>query len=362
MASMGSPNCLDDGGYLDGEEIRTDAVKQGARLRQIAALAIAIDNAKRLMDNYRAQRDIAKRILTISQKQQDRVREVFWPREEQFLNEFANPDPVEDVEVMGRRYGGRLVSSVSAAFAVQLKELKCSASRYCLSAYQKAMADLMMARSVAIGNARVLGRNIAFAEKQAREDQNLQRRMQAVALGRGLMQQAVALYAAAGQGLAAAGRTLEGQLSSAFSAFGYASRDYSNSVGYNSTLMQGQREYASGQYRNGQSYAPQYAIQNPSPTSFGFQTSMNAFSSSSAADVMSSQSGWNMQNTLANPYNWGQNERQMNEADVGNRDLARTGSRVYTTSDGGTFTFSMSDFKLAHVDEYNPGDTGPAGP
>lgn len=73
-----------------------------------------------------------------------------------------------------------------------------------------------------MANARVLGRNIAFAEFQARNDVNLNRRMQAVAIGRGLMQDAANLYASAGQGLAAAGSILSGQLSSAIQSFKYA--------------------------------------------------------------------------------------------------------------------------------------------
>jgi hypothetical protein len=73
-----------------------------------------------------------------------------------------------------------------------------------------------------MANARVLGRNIAFAEYQARNDVNLERRMQAAAIGRDLMQQAANLYASAGQGLAAAGSILSGQMGKALEAFSYA--------------------------------------------------------------------------------------------------------------------------------------------
>jgi len=123
---------------------------------------------------------------------------------------------------MGKRYAGRLVSTVAGAFAPKLKEAKCSAPRYCTSATTKSLQDLLMARSVAMANARVLGRNIAFAEYQARHDVNVERRMQAVAIGRDLMQQAASLYASAGQGLAAAGSILSGQMSKALEAFQYA--------------------------------------------------------------------------------------------------------------------------------------------
>ena len=363
MASMpNTKDCLDSTGYLQGEGIRADAVKVASRWRQIAALAIAADNAAQLISNYRAQRDIAKRLLKISQKQQDHVKNVFWNREKEFLTEFANPEPIEDVEVMGRRYGGRLVATVASGFAQQMRELKCSKARYCESAYAKAMQDLSMARAVAIGNARVLGRNIAFAEYQARNDRNLERRLQAVALGRSLMQQAVSLYSAAGQGLANAGNAIAGQLNSALTAFGYAARDYSNATGYNSTLMAGQREYFSGQYRGNQPYAPQNgADANPmmiQRADFGRPTMDLVDPARLVPDLLPINPSV-LQGDTITQWNYGQNERQMNEADVGSRNLARTGTMTFPVSGGpGTVTIDMDRFKLGFVDHLNPGDTG----
>lgn len=48
----------------------------------------------------------------------------------------------------------------------------------------------------------------------------------------------------------------------------------------------------------------------------------------------------------------------MNEADVGNRDMARFGTHEYAVKGitGGSVTVSMGDFPLYYVDEYNPGD------
>ena len=217
-----SPCTLFDGGYITGETLRTGAAKTASFIRQAAAALIAIDNANRLVDNYKMQRDIQDRVLKMSEEQQKHLETVFWPRELQFLNEFSAPEAIEAVETMGRRYAGRLVATVAGGFAQKLKEARCNAPRYCTSAANKNLQDLLMARSAAMANARVLGRNIAFAEYQARNDRNLERRMQAIAIGRDLMQQAASLYAAAGQGLAAAGGLLSSQMSKALESFNYA--------------------------------------------------------------------------------------------------------------------------------------------
>ena len=217
-----SPCTLFDTGYVAGETARTSAADTASFIRQAAAALIAIDNANRLVDNYKKQRDIQDRMLDISEEQQKHLEEVYWPREIQFLNEFSVGEGIEAVETMGRRYAGRLVSTIAGAFAPKLKDAKCAAPRYCTSAATKSLQDLLMARSVAMANARVLGRNIAFAEYQARNDVNVERRMQAIAIGRNLMQQAANLYASAGQGLAAAGSILSGQMSKALEAFNYA--------------------------------------------------------------------------------------------------------------------------------------------
>lgn len=216
------PLMLTDGGYIVGEGARTSAADTASFIRQAAAALIAIDNANRLVDNYRKQRDIQDRMLDISEEQQKHLEDVFWPRDIQFLTEFSVGEPIEAVETMGKRYAGRLVATVAGAFAPKLREAKCSAPRYCTSATSKGLQDLLMARSAAMANARVLGRNIAFAEYQARNDVNVERRMQAIAIGRDLMQQAANLYASAGQGLAAAGSILSGQMSKALEAFQYA--------------------------------------------------------------------------------------------------------------------------------------------
>lgn len=370
MAAQPSSNCLGDAGYKQGEIIRAQAAKTASIIRQVAAIAIALDNANQLVENYKDQRDISDRALVIAEKQQKQISDVYWPREAQFLGEFSAPEAIESVVVMGRRYGGRLAAMVSGGFAAQLRDARCSFSRYCTSANKKLIQDLLMARSVGIANARALGRSIAFAEYQARNDTNYQRRMQAVAMGRGLAQQAATLYAAAGRGLASAGQAISEQLSSSLEAFGYARRDYRNVMGgapggYNSVLMQGQTELAQRQINNGRapvSSGVSSMAWDGQLATFGYGSAMNSFTSLSASNTFGEYnvaSPWNLsQHGQPSPWVFQQAERQMNEADVGNRDMARFGTHEYAVKGitGGSVTVSMGDFPLYYTDEYNPGD------
>lgn len=374
MACIPSFNCLNDFGYEAGESIRSSAVQTAATIRQAAAIAIALDNANRLVENYQDQRDISQRAMAIAESQQNQLRTVFWPREEQFLLEFANPDAVETVEVMGRRYGGRLAAMVAGGFAQQLKQAKCSFSRYCTSANKKLIQDLLMARANGIANARVLGRSIAFAEYQARNDKNIDQRLQAVAIGRGLLQQAATLYAKAGQGLASVGGILSGQLSSALEAFGYARRDYSNATGYNSTLARGQQQYANQTYMPSSTGAtaqwdgslmPSQQWNGSLMPNYGLNSSTTSFTDLDASNTFGSyqvDSSWSLsEHNKPNVWNHGQAERQMNEADVGNRSLARFGVRVFPVLSvgAGIVEIDMSQFQLMATDAYNEGDNGP---
>jgi hypothetical protein len=146
---------------------------------------------------------------------------MFWAAENQFKNEFLTPEVIESVETMGRRYAGRLVSSVLGAFATKIHEVKCNMNRYCTSANMKMLQDIYLMRSFAVTAARTLGRNIAFAEYQARNDLNWERRKQAAALGRKLGGDASSLIKSAGQGLASIGAGYEQGLNSALKGIGY---------------------------------------------------------------------------------------------------------------------------------------------
>lgn len=344
-------NCLDDSGYKTGEGIRTAAVKQGAIIRQIAAAAIAIDNAVRLIQNYKDQRDIAQRSLAISKAQQNQIATVFWPREEDFLAEFSTPEPLELIETMGRRYGGRIAAGLSKQFAEALKEARCGMRRYCASANRKVLQDLMMARSLAIANARVLGRNIAFAEYQARNDQNYNRRLQAVSLGRGLIQEAMSLYAAAGAGLASVGSELSANLNSALQSFGYARSAYSAATAQaNQPQALGDRSLYTG--LSNQNYN-NLRTEN----TFGFQSSQTSMQNLAASNVMTSVLNVNHESSRF-AGETGKDIEQLNRGDVGNDDLVRTGIYTFPVESlfGGTCTVDMDKFPLMFADNYTSGD------
>lgn len=355
--------CLGDMGYKSGEQIRAAAVITAATMKQVAAAAIAIDNANQLIDNYRSQRDISQRGIDISREAQDQLSEVFWPREEQFLAEFSEPEVIETVEAMGRRYSGRLVADIAGAFAAQLREARCSFRRYCSSANSKLIQDLMLARANAMANARVLGRNIAFAEYQARHDINLSRRMQAVALGRGLINQAMSLYQAAGRGFAASGDTLSANFNSALESFGYAQQQ-----------RRGARDYLA-QVEAMPAYETSAPARMPGTTSgwngnplpamlpgFGMASSQRSMFDLEAGNVMKGdESGLSSGNDPSN-FQWRQSEK-MNDAEIGNNDLARTGTATFPVAGitGGSVTINMDAFPLRYVDhltEFQPYGVG----
>lgn len=367
-------DCLDDAGYTEGEKIRADAVKQGALIRQAAAVLIAIDNAAQALKNYKQQRDIASRSMKIAEEVQKHAQNTYWPRELEFLAEFGTPEAIEAIETMGRRYGGRLAADVSRAFASKLKEARCGFSRYCTSANKKVAQDLLMARAQAVANARVLGRNIAFAEYQARTDTNYERRLQAVALGRGLMGQAAALYKSAGAGLASVGAELTRGLNSALEFFGYAGRNdpwNQRAVMENAARMSGvtatNMDFARAPYDPGGSQGgitvSDY-MRNPAGSNVGALSSwdglMSADSAAAGGSAINASNAVALGQTNAMSSWQDLQQERWNEADVGNRDLARTGSVTYnfTDSDGdrGSITVSMEDFALKYVDDKNEGD------
>lgn len=347
--------CLDGGGYKPAEQIRADAVEHAAYLRMAAAAIIAVDNAARLISNMKLQRDVSDQQMSIAEENQANLKKTFWPRELEFLGEFGTPEDIEEAQVLGRRYAGRLVAAAAGAFAQQIKDADCNASRYCTSQRSKNMQDLLLVRSQAIANARVLGRMIGFSEVQARRDRNDARRRQAVAIGRDLIGQAASFYGAAGRGLAAAGGEISKGLNSALQAFGAARYDPGIS-----SEMQGM--LAQAQFSGGARMP--YQAPSTNYSQFGsIDALMNADPAYAAEGFIGGDPTLLGINVTTNPHStWSglQNER-WNEADVGNRNLARVGSKTYSFTDSrgdrGSITVNMSDFQLQFVDEKNPGDS-----
>lgn len=348
-------NCLSDGGYMSGETTRASAVRYAATLRSAAAAIIAADNAAQLVENYRDQRDIARRMTTISKEAQDQLRNHFWPREEEFLNEFANPDPVEEVEVMGRRYAGRLVSMIAKQFAEQIRVARCNLNRYCTSGNKKVLQDLLLARANAFGNARVMGRNMAFTEYRARMDVNYKRRIQAVSWGNGMIQQAAGLYASALSGYQAAGKYLAGNFNQALGNLG-ANLKMRSEAGYYLSHMEQRGNSVQQVYApyGETAFGTQTVGGRPpvySQTAFGYQSVNGSFSDINANNIMTwDQTTLDRGNDTTTLFGGSQQEK-WNIANMGNEDFVRTGTVSYPVIGvtGGTVIVSADDFPLMNA-------------
>lgn len=345
-------SCMDGSGYRSGEGTRSSAVRSAANIRRAAAVAIAVSNAEQAIDNYRKQRDIARRSVTLSERQQQQLQDVYWPREIEFLEEFGDGEQIEAVEVLGRRYAGRLVAGVAAGFAQAMHDARCNASRYCTSASRKRLQDLLLARGTAMANARILGRNIGFAEFQARTDTDFNRRMQAVSMGRNLMGEASKLLASASGGLAAAASTTMQRLGSALEAFGYAGRrDYGTAQ---DARYQGEEMYRTEGY-----FPQQGAPFNTGPNPLGVQGMLEGFGQadmSTAVGFSSVQGGvepnWYSAHDPQSTHQGMQLER-WNAAKVGDNNLIRTGTVTFPVQGmtGGSVTIGMSAFGVQHADD-----------
>lgn len=367
--------CLGDSGYLEGERIRADAIITATRIRQVAAVAIAIDNALQIQDNYKAQRDIAKRGLQISQQQHGHLRDVFWPRELQMLEEFGTPEEIESIESMAWRNQGRLKSTIAGAFAKKMAETKCNAPRYCTSLNQKNLQDLHLTKSMVAANAGILGQKIAWETYQAKYDTSMQRRHQVIGLGRGLLGQAATLYGNASENIAKAGSHLGDRLNSALNSFGDAGR-LSAMSGNQSELMRRAYELSESPNRVPSGLQTQ-GISDNGLTSIGSQgTGLNLDQAMGDFSMSASTSSFQMNNpssqiangTIQTPTNYPMTNRgeyqnasaeAINQGRVGNWDLARSGSKEYTFTDSngdrGSITVNMSDFPLIFYDDQQPG-------
>lgn len=338
--------CLSDGGYSAGESARAAAVSAASTMRSVAAAAIAADNAAQLISNYRDQRDIARRMNTISREAQDQLRLHFWPREEQFLNEFSVGEPIEEVEVMGRRYAGRLVATVAKQFSDQIRIARCNLNRYCTSANKKVLQDLLLARANAYSTARVMGRNLAFTEFRARTDMNYQRRMQAISWGNGMVRQATALYAGAFSSYAAAGQAIADRLNENLGRLGQSLR-----MGQQARQVQGFWDTYQPTGRQIGGYAP-------APTTFGFQSVQSNFTNPDT----SNQIAWDMSSLDRGADTttlFGGSQQQMwNMANnMGNEDFVRTGIVSFPVigMTGGTVLVDMDSFPIMNAKHKSEG-------
>jgi hypothetical protein len=349
--------CLNGEGYTEGETKRAAAQKEASAIKAGKAGIIAADNAYQMYDNYKAQRSIAKRANDIRRLYQDFLLTEFWPKEESYLNEFANPnthgEKPEDVEVVGSRYAGRLVPTIAKKFAEELLMTKCNSSRYCTSANKKSLQDLYLARSNALATARVAGRQQAYKEWRAHIDKNYKRRFDAVAVGDGMIAEASALLGQALTAYRTAGEVFTQQFNSAIGTLGNALGTRSSAqtrmnmvdamnLDENDIMFAGRTPFQQG-------FGNTYWQMNGAGSSnmFGeYNIGLNAGYSYSANSGLSTIYSSNGESAL--------NGSQL----INQLDLARSGSHTYEVVSiiPGTVTVNMNDFPLQDYAEKDSGD------
>lgn len=278
-------SCVSDIGYTAAELMRASATGAAALLRSAAMAAVAVDNANQAVSNFKKQWRIAKRGLTIAQERQAQLETVFWPRELQLLNEFAaapihdGVETIESVEVLGRRYAGRLIAALASRFAKSIQELRVSAPRYNTSDYRKKLQELHLTRAFAVAAARVMGRNIAWVEIQAREEVDWNRRKAVVSLGRGLMSQIAALMQSAGSAYGALGDFALSNMQSAVQEAAQAFGEYRMSRGARAAPPGGSSSGGTiGRY---QGYRPNATVDNATKPGTGVTGEVGLFGTNS---------------------------------------------------------------------------------
>jgi hypothetical protein len=353
-------SCISNYAYAAAENYRTTAAATNAALKMAGLVAEAATSGQELIDNYRKQHALAQRAQAIAEAIQGQ-QSMFWGAEQQFKNEFTAAEPIEDVEVMGRRYAGRLVSSVLGAFAGKIHEVKCNMNRYCTSANQKALQDIFLMRSFAVSAARTLGRNIAFAEYQARTDLNWERRKQAAALGRKLTGDASGLIKSAGAGLASIGAGHEQSLNSALKGVGLAmirpdlSPENPNARAQAGYMFQEETTYQSNNgatmYGPETSYQSNYGSPMYGPESGSLATNISANETMPPSDLIGES---DLRNTSAGPYTDDQDLYRdgANQNFNGPVDRVRRGSVVFDVigGEGGVVRVDLDKFEVGYAD------------
>jgi hypothetical protein len=213
--------CTTDAGYIAAEVIRFAATTTAAGIRQYAAVTQFALNAKDAVSNYKKLADVSSRGIAVEEQQHAHVRDTYWPRETQFMNEFTVPTPWEDQAVLARRYAGRMWASAAPSFAKTLKEMEVNRQRYHGVSYFRAVQEILATRGQTKANIAALADRIAYAEIQAVNDRDFDRRKAAIAMRQGLIGQAASLLGQAAQGLASAGSDNLGAASNALQAFQY---------------------------------------------------------------------------------------------------------------------------------------------
>jgi hypothetical protein len=237
--------CTTDAGYISAEAIRFAATTTAAGIRQATAVLQFALNAADAISNYKKLADVSARGIAVEEQQHAHVRDNYWPRETQFLNEFTAPTPWEDQAVLARRYAGRMWASAAPAFAKQLKEMEVNRQRYHGVSYFRAVQEILSTRGQTKANIAALADRIAYAEIQAVNDRDFDRRKAAIAMRQGLIGQAATLLGQAAQGLAGAGADNLGEATSAIQGFKYYG-EYAERTEQIARMKEGRREEPGG--------------------------------------------------------------------------------------------------------------------
>lgn len=364
----GAGDCLNGKGYKNGEETRAKALKSAANTRLGFAGLSGLLTLYEVYKNYKKKARVEESMVAIAEQQQHHLKRVYWPKELEFLEEFATPEQIETAEAYGRRHAGRLVSTISHAFSQELAKLKCGGARYCTSQREKNLQDLYLTYGQAVGNARVLGRVMGFMDVKRREDRDFERRVQAIGMGKGLMGKAAKLYGSALAGLDALGSELSGQLSQSLTMLGSAlqqGRSARSRLAQLSSVSSGAEAAGAGTL----SYSSNWGgVQDaPGVGVYSLDYLHNEMPdqeyswSFGARDMLGSIGDQDPQITYHDPGTIRSiASEKANTGEFGNEELARSGSVTYRTTgyDGYPIqiTVNQSDFPLQWVDDKAPGD------
>jgi len=393
-------------GYEQAEKIRNEALRDAANTRKIVAAALALLNALLLISNFKKQKALADRTYKISLELHNKLKDKFWPRELQFLNEFGydGGEDIEDIDDYGKRYGGRLRATVAKTYSDKLKQLRCQAPRYCVSQIQRVYQELFQQKAFALANANIAGQGIGFNEYQQRVSKARNRRLQAIGLGEGLTGMSLNATKTAAGALAASGadyannlKVALGQWSTAeYTRYRYDHADLIARAGGSWEDLNDIRDLQDRIETNrGNSYAvtaqrasmiaPNYSS-GLGDNGFGYAYAQNqGWLSDNSTYTLKQTSDWNIQNNTTDlnygasyhapnawqqsrvdlyqnrmqVYNYATHDTMNTASSHGHDDTVRNGSHYYELEGfgWGGITVNMSDFPIADADNNRVGDT-----
>lgn len=349
--------CVDPTSYKEAEAIRFKAVGEAADTRRTAVIAQLILDGIQAYDAYSSLNDISKRATGVEEAQYGHLKGVYWPAEDQFLEEHRAGQPWESQAVLAKRYAGRIWPPIAAKFAGKLYELECARPRYCASAYMRAFQELQVAKAATKANVLTMADKMAFYEVEAISDSNFDRRKTAVGLYLGLVGEAKSLMA------------------SAALSYGAIATDAFNAVGSGIGALIANRE---SRYQNGDAFHSRVAsgAQNASTASQSPYAMPGGGSLRMSTELSETEAGFSGVGTVAPRSSAGQPINMLggapNSLNATESNLARGGKisvsipayNTYIGSGGGpvnvpdrSFVIDLDKTELVDVSRYQPGKT-----